>query len=232
MKKTILNFLFLSLTISVIAQDDVRTFESFRKVEAATNVQVELIKSNEHRAEIWIEKGNLEELKLEQFGSRLKIKWTDRAKLWRGNNYNRKAIIKLYYKDLTGLSASAGARIEGSDRIKADDFEIDASSGGHLQIELNANTVDADVSSGGWAEVEGSTKRLVVDASSGGSFRGKGFEAADVKARASSGGNAKVWATDSIEASSSSGGNVRYRGNPSNKDISSSKWSGGSVRAM
>ena len=46
------------------------------------------------------------------------------------------------------------------------------------------------------------------------------------------GGNAKVWATDSLEASSSSGGNVRYRGNPSEKDISSSKWSGGSAKSM
>ena len=232
MKKSILNFLFLALSISIFAQDDVQTFDSFKKVEAATNVEVELIKSNEHKAEIWIEEGDLEELKIEQFGSRLKIKWTDRAKIWRGDNHKRKAKIKLYYKELTAISVSAGARVNSRDMIKADDFEIDASSGGHMNLEVKANTVDADVSSGGSAEIEGSTGRLVVDASSGGLFRGQDFEATRVKARASSGGNAKVWATDSLEASSSSGGNVRYRGNPSERDISSSKWSGGSVRSM
>jgi len=232
MKKTILNFLFLALSVSVFAQDDIQTFDSFKKLEAATNVEVELIQSNENKAEIWVEKGDIEELKLEQFGSRLKIRWTDRAKLWRGDNYNRKAKIKLYYKELTGVSVSAGAKVTGRDMIKADDFEIDASSGGHMNLEIKANTIDADVSSGGWAEIDGSTRRLVVDASSGGSFKGQDLEASDVKARASSGGNAKVWATDSLEASSSSGGNVRYRGNPTDKDISSSKWSGGSVRSM
>ena len=111
MKKSILNILFLALSISLFAQDDVQTFDSFKKVEAATNVIVELIKSNEHKAEIWIEEGDLEELKIEQFGSRLKIKWTDRAKIWRGDNHNRKAKIKLYYKELTGVSVSAGARV-------------------------------------------------------------------------------------------------------------------------
>ena len=170
-------------------------------------------------------------LKLEQFGSRLKIKWDNNNGIWRSNR-NRKANIKLYYKDLTAISVSAGAKIEGTDMIRSSDFELSASSGGRVSIELKSNTVEVDVSSGGSASVSGSSERLVVEASSGGNFKGSDLEASEVRASASSGGNARVWATDMLRADASSGGNVKYRGNPSKRDISSSKWSGGSVRSM
>ena len=232
MKNLFLIFAMLTLSIGLKAQDDVQSFEKFTKVEVATSVTVELIKSNEHKAEIWVEDGDLEELKQEQFVNRLKIKWEDRGKIWRGDNYKRKARVKVYYKELNGLAVSAGGKINGDEMIKADDFEMEASSGGQMNIELSASVVDVDVSSGGGIKVEGQTKRLVVDASSGGSFKGSDLKAMDVKANASSGGNARVWATERIDAKASSGGNVKYKGDPKNRDISNSKWSGGSVRPM
>lgn len=230
MKKSILSFLFVSISVFIIAQDDSRDLDKFTKIDAATSVNIELIKSNQHKAEIWIDEGDLEELKVEVFGNTLKVKWIDRAKLWRGDNWNRKATLKIYYKSIDELSVSAGARIVSDDQIKTDHFEIDASSGGKAVVEVDAEVIDANVSSGGSLDIEGTTDELVVDASSGGSFHGKELESRRVKAKASSGGNAKVWATQRIEANASSGGNVKYRGNPSERDISSSKWSGGHVR--
>jgi len=230
MKKSILFIFLLGSAITIVAQDQVMDLDKFTKVDAATSVNIELIKSNEHKAEIWIEEGSPDELKVEVFGNKLKIKWEDRAKLWRNDNWKRKATLKVYYKSIDELSVSAGARVESDDKFKVDDFEVDASSGGRVSIEVNADVIDADVSSGGVVDIEGSTSKLMISASSGGSFQGKELESKEVRARASSGGTAKVWATERIDASASSGGNVRYKGNPSHKDISSSKWSGGNVR--
>lgn len=230
MKKLILSFLLIGYAVALIAQDDVKDLDKFTKVDAATSVQIELIQSNQHKAEIWIDEGELNELKVEVHGSTLKIKWEDRGKVWRGDNWKRKATLKVYYKSIDEISVSAGARIESDDTIKTDDFEIDASSGGRVSVNVNADVVDSHVSSGGSVDISGETDKLVVNASSGGSFSGKELEAKEVRAKASSGGTAKVWATERIEASASSGGNVKYRGNPSERDISSSKWSGGAVR--
>ncbi|MBT8220204.1 MAG: DUF2807 domain-containing protein [Bacteroidia bacterium] len=230
MKKHLLFLCSLLLTGSLLAQDDTRSFDDFVRLSVSTSVKVELIQSSSNKAEIWIEDGELEDLYTDQSGERLKIYW--KSNDW-GNKWNkRKARIKLYYSDLEAIQVSAGGRVEGSETIRAEDFDVNASSGGGVDISLSADRVDADVSSGGWVEVEGSTDRLNVDASSGGSFKGADLKAKRVIADASSGGNARVWATESIEAEASSGGNVRYKGNPTKKDISSSKWSGGAVRAM
>lgn len=225
-------FLFLSSVFFVSAQDMTKSLGDFSRVDAATSVTIELIQSSNTKAEVWIDEGEEEDFVLEQLGSRVSIKWKDRAKIWRGSNYKRKATVKLYYKSLDAIEVSAGARVYGTDRIKADDFDLEASSGGGVEIDIKARSIDADISSGGWVELEGSSEKLRVEASSGGSFRASKCEVKDVRANASSGGNAKVWATKSISAKASSGGNVKYRGNPSNKDISSSKWSGGSVRSI
>lgn len=230
MKKLLLPLFFLGCTIAVFAQDKTIELDRFTEIDAATSVFIELIKSNEHKAEVWIKEGDIDELQVEVIGNTLRVKWKDRGKLWRGDNWKRQAELKVFFKTIDDIDVSAGAQIECDDVIKAEDIDINASSGGRIDIEVKASVVDANVSSGGMANIEGTTDKLVVTANSGGGFGGKELEAGDVKANASSGGNAKVWATKSIKAKANSGGNVRYRGNPSQKDIESSKWSGGSVR--
>lgn len=223
----------LALCTSILfAQDMTTSLGDFSRVDAATSVSVELIQSDDTRAEVWIEEGDRDDFVLEELGSRISIKWKDRAAIWKKGNMKRKATVKLYYKTIDAIEVSAGAKVRSDDVIKASDFDLEASSGGGIDIQIKAESIDADVSSGGWVEVSGSSDKLRVEASSGGSYRGKDCEVKDVRANASSGGNAKVWVTESISAKASSGGNVKYKGNPSKKDISSSKWSGGSVRAL
>lgn len=230
MKKLALFALTIMLSTTILAQDDTRTFDDFSRLSASTSVKIELIKSNTNKAEIWIEDGDLGDLYTDQSGERLKIYW--KSKDWGNKMRKRNARIKLYYSDLEAINVSAGAMVHGDELIRAEDFDLQASSGGGVEIMVKADRIDADVSSGGWVEIKGTTDRLNVDASSGGSFRGADLEAKKVIAEASSGGNARVWATEMIEADASSGGNVKYKGNPTKKDISSGKWSGGSVRSM
>jgi hypothetical protein len=230
MKQLTLSTLLILITAGLWAQDKTYNLDDFSELYASTSVKIELIKSSENKAEVEIVKGDADDFRLEESGDNLEIYWKNKSGYnW---NNNRQANVTLYYTDIDKINVSAGANVFGDDVIQAESFDANVSSGGKLEISLNADKLKTDVSSGGSFTVEGTTNTLQVVASSGGYFGGKKLEAVNVKAKANSGGAAKVWATSSIKASSNSGGAVSYKGDPKNTDIKKDKWSGGSVSKM
>ncbi len=230
MKQLKLSTLLLLITTGLWAQDKTYNLDNFSKLYASTSVKIELVKSNENRAEVEFVKGDPDDFRLKESGDNLDIYWKSKSGFNWGNK--RQANVTLYYTDIDKIDVSAGANVYGDDAIKADDFDANADSGGKLDIVVNANKVKSEVSSGGNLTIEGTANTLKVNASSGGYFGGKNLEVAKVNAKANSGGAAKVWATESIKASSNSGGSISYKGDPKNTDIKKDKWSGGSVSKM
>ncbi|NNE25603.1 MAG: DUF2807 domain-containing protein [Saprospiraceae bacterium] len=221
-------FIFL-LALTSSAQDDVRRLSSFSELSVSGGITVDLYEG-QPKAEIEMIKGDLDKLVTEVKGDKLKI-YFDNGK-WGWSNGNNKAKIKLYFRSLDGISASAGCKIEGHSLITADRFDADASSGARMEVNVEASSIDSDVSSGASTYISGEAKRLSVDVSSGGSFVGSDLKANDVDADVSSGGSVKVWATKSLTADASSGGSIKYKGNPDKTNIDAGKYSGGSVRKM
>ncbi len=221
----------LSSTI-ILAQVESLELKTFDKIDVATGVEVSIVEGSP-KAEINVIRGDRDDLIVEVSGGELMIKF--KSKNWglnSGNN-NRKAKVKLYTSSkIRAIEASSGASIYSDIMFEADKFEADASSGASVAIGVEARTVDAEVSSGASLSIDGSAKHLEADASSGASLNAKKLKAKSVEADASSGASVKVWATDDIEASASSGASIRYRGEPSNTDLSPSKYSGGSISRM
>ena len=230
MKQWIMSTLILLTSMSCFAQDQTLNLSAFNNLYASTSVDIELIQSDQNKAEVNIIKGDPDQFKISDSGNTLKIYWKSNS----GNNWNnnRKAEVTLYYTDLESIDVSAGANVYGKETMKVEDFEARVDSGGRLDLVLEANEIEVDVNSGGNFTAEGTANKLEVDANSGGYFKGKKLEVSHVDAHANSGGNAKVWATSSIKASANSGGNVSYKGEPTNKKIKKDKWSGGSVRKI
>ncbi len=219
----------IGLILSLTANGQTIDLGDFDYLKASTSVSVNLIPSASNRAEVEMIKGDFDKLIVEVKGETLVIKFKNKKFGW-GNS--GKANIDLYFKNLEGLDISAGSSVVTNDLLKVNKFTIDASSGSNCNLELDARDIDLDVSSGSSVTLRGVTDELSIDASSGSSVNALRLEANEVNAEASSGASAKVWATQSIEAEASSGASVNYKGEPTQKNIDESKYSGGSVRAI
>ena len=229
MKSILFSLVFVSLSLSVTAQDLSKSFEAFDNVSVSGSFEVDLYQGSP-KADVTMVKGDIEDLKMEVKRSTLYISFKNKSGVSWGNN--RKALVDLYVQDLEGISVSAGSSVNSEFIIVADDFDANASSGATLSIALESKDLDADVSSGASLEIEGNSDRLNVDVSSGGSYKGKRLKAKDVDADVSSGGSIKVWVTDSLEADASSGGSIKYKGDPKQTDLDAGKWSGGSIKKI
>ena len=144
-------------------------------------------------------------------------------------NY-RKVDVKVYvtFVKLNKFSASSAGTIFSESPIKADDIEIQTSSAGNIELNLEGRRIEASASSAGQIDLKGRARSLVSDASSAGQINAYDLECEEVQAEASSGGAVKVSVQNSLNANASSGGSVRYRGNPGKSMTHSS--SGGSVK--
>lgn len=221
----------LFFSLSVYAQDKTFDLSSFTSIDASSGIEITLYKG-EPRADVIMKKGDIDDLVIKQSGQNLVLNFKQKISFF-GNSGNRQAVVSLYYDtDISDVQVSAGASVECDETMKVNAMDCDASSGGTIELIVEANTTDIDVSSGASVEIEGRTDQLDVDVSSGASFNGKNFKAEKVDADSSSGASAKVWVTNEIDASSSSGGSIRYKGDPTKKDLDSGKWSGGSISKM
>lgn len=225
-------FLIAVLTsLGLIAQNEVSTLENFDALDVSGGFDVSIFEGSP-KAEITVNKGDLEGVKMKVKNGTLYITYEKNKSGWGWNSGSYNIDIDLYVPNLEEISTSAGADVYGEYKFTAEDFEVEASSGSKISIEIDAQYVEVDASSGAFIEIEGDTKSLEVDISSGAAFNGKKLEAEKVEADASSGASAKVWATERISADASSGASIRYKGDPAKTDLDPGKWSGGSISRM
>ena len=228
--RIVLMGLFACLFLSHTSIAQTRNLEAFEKLNVSGGIEVTLIKSNQHKAEVEMVRGDYDDLVTELKGDVLVIKFKSKNLSWGTNN--NKAKIDLHYSTLRGFDISAGSTVKGNDAISANSMDIDVSSGATCSIEVETGELTVDVSSGATCSLRGSADEQEVDVSSGASYNGDKLASKNADVDASSGASAKVWVTDRLVADASSGASIRYKGNPKKTDIDSGKWSGGSVKKM
>lgn len=129
--------------------------------------------------------------------------------------------------DVNEIHVSSGADLETQSLLHLEKCDISVSSGADAKIEIIAGELSCSVSSGADAVLKGKADFFSGSASSGSDLRAKELIARKCRAKASSGGDVSVYASESIEANASSGGDVSYYGNP--EKVNASDSSGGDV---
>jgi len=117
--------------------------------------------------------------------------------------------------------------IRATDKFTCDVLNIDISSAGDLNMEVEANTIDISISSSGDCDIWGRTVDLDAQLSSAGDLNAFDLEADYVKVRVSSAGDASVYANKEIEMTATSAGNIYYKGDA--EVIRSTTSSAGSI---
>ena len=92
---------------------------------------------------------------------------------------------------------------------------------------VEAEILDVSSSTSGTIKVEGNAKEIEATAATGGQIRAYELNADDVYAKANTGAEVRVSASERLKGSANTGGSIRYKGSP-RADIRTN--TGGSVR--
>lgn len=135
--------------------------------------------------------------------------------------------VHIVYKKLDEINISSAGDVEGINRLTADELDINMSSAGDLNLEVEARSINIDISSAGNATLSGKVDELQADLSSVGDLDAFDLSARKARVNASSAGNARICASEEVDLNASSAGDIHYKGDP--KTININKSSAGSI---
>ncbi|MDE5421296.1 DUF2807 domain-containing protein [Ancylomarina sp. DW003] len=204
---------------NLVKQD--REIGHFTAISAGTGLDVYVVQGEREAVTVETDENLQDNIITEVRGNKLVVKVEDRIR--------RAKAMSVYITlvDINKLNISSGCDFETKSRIKVSELDIEVSSGADAKLDINADKLSCSVSSGADADLWGTANYFYAKASSGSDLDAHKLTAKICKAKASSGADVTVNATEEIDASASSGGDVSYYGNPTRVDVNTS--SGGDV---
>lgn len=201
-------FSFNALAQSVITKN----LGDFTTLKVYNGIEVELIKSNEHKLEITGEKSEI--VKIKNVNNTLKLSLPFSLKP-ENNAADGKVLIKLYYnKDIAIIDANEGSTITGKDIIQ-DKLEVNTQERAFINLVIKVKYLEVRASSGGMIKLTGATKNQNVDVDLYGIYNGFGLKSeVNSTVKAGTGAKAEILAGEILNAKVSFGGSIFYKGNP------------------
>ncbi|RXQ96127.1 DUF2807 domain-containing protein [Ancylomarina salipaludis] len=204
---------------NVVKQD--REIGHFSAISAGTGLDVFVVQGDKEAITVEADENLQDNIITEVRGDKLVVKVEDRIR--------RATAMSVYITlvDVNEIHISSGCDFKTKSTINTKNLDIEVSSGADAKLDIHADQLSCSVSSGADADLWGTANYFYGKASSGSDLNARELSAKVCKAKASSGADVTVNATEEIEASASSGGDVNYYGNPSKVDVNTS--SGGDV---
>lgn len=221
--KTQLTLAFLFMSAILFAQDkETRSLDKFSELRVSEGIELIARKGNENSIEIEVSRIDLDRVITEVRGDRLSVH------LRRGNYRSKRVKAYLTYtEEMERIVVNTGAEAVFEDMIKTNRLDVRTSTSGLLEAKIQVKYLDMSASTSGRVELTGDADEVEATASTGGTIYAYNVEASDVYARANTGADVRVHATDRLRASAGTGGSVSYRGKPRTDTRTNT---GGSVR--
>lgn len=224
MKKYILiNFLVLSNML--FSQSTVtKKLGDFYKIKVYNGINIELIRSQEHKIQVTGEKS--QKIKIKNTNGILKISLKFPDLLADG-----KANVKLYYnEDIQVIDGNEGSIITGKS-INQSHIEVKAQEGAFIELEIKTKHLQVKSSTGGIIKLSGSSKNQEIDLDLYGVYHGYDLIVSDnTTVNAGTGSKAEVKVGETLNVKVSFGGSVFYKGSP--EVIENKKVAGGIIKQM
>ena len=228
-KFAVLLLSFLAGSITYAQDSETRNVGSFDGVKVSSGISAELVRGSTNQVDISAEGIDLDKVTTEIKNGVLKVgvetKWWNN---WGGRKKSRVKAVITYTDDLSGIAAGSGSSLTSEQTIESDQLDLDVSSGASMDLDIEVDDASIDISSGATLRLSGNAQSTEIDLSSGSNINAYSFTTKRADIDGSSGSTAKIHVVDALVADVSSGASVKYKGNPSKRDID--KSSGGSVR--
>ncbi|MES2411058.1 MAG: head GIN domain-containing protein [Bacteroidota bacterium] len=217
MKKLVYSLLLIS---TVALAQETKDVGDFSKVTSFDRIDVFLIPSDENKVQIDGKEAG--EVELINKNGELKIRMP-LTKLLDGDNIS----VTVYYKKITAAEANEGSRIACGDKISSVVFDVIAKEGSEIKLILDVEKLNVRTANGSKVSLEGNADIQDVLVNSGGIYEAKKLESQITTVSCNAGGEADVFATQSVDAKVRAGGNITIYGNP--KKINSKVVAGGNI---
>jgi|TARA_B110000908_G_scaffold104752_1_gene123393 hypothetical protein len=196
----------------------------FYKIKVYNGINIELIRSQEHKIQVTGEKS--QKIKIKNTNGILKISLKFPDLLADG-----KANVKLYYnEDIQVIDGNEGSTITGKS-INQSHIEVKAQEGAFIELEIKTKHLQVKSSTGGIIKLSGSSKNQEIDLDLYGVYHGYDLIVSDnTTVNAGIGSKAEVKVGETLNVKVSFGGSVFYKGSP--EVIENKKVAGGIIKQM
>ena len=124
---------------------------------------------------------------------------------------NGEVVVDISVPTLTSVHSSSGSRVFARN-ISSDEFDLNASSGAEIQIDIECDNLYVESSSGAEIMLEGLCTSTNIESSSGAEVEARKFKTQYLESRASSASEINVKVLSKFTGSSSSGAEINIYG--------------------
>lgn len=195
----------------------------FKEVKVYDLIEVNLIKSNENK--VLVKGDNVDDIQIVNKNGILKIKMV-LDKIFHGES----TFVEVYFKEIKLIDGNEGAKITVNETLTQDVLELKTQEGASIKVGLDVDRLTVRSVTGGIVQASGMAKNVAVVLNTGGIFEGKPLRSDTASVKVTTGGNAEVFASQSVDINIKAGGDVVVYGNP--KEVNKSTFAGGRVKIM
>lgn len=220
----LLTLVMLMITVSAFSQRVAeKNVGDFKEIKVYDLIAVNLIKSNENK--VLIKGDNVDDIQIVNKNGVLKIKMA-LDKIFHGEN----TFVEVHYKEIRLIDGNEGAKITVNETLAQDALELKTQEGASIKVGLEVGRLTVRSVTGGIVQASGKAKDIEVVLNTGGIFEGKPLKGNTASVKITTGGNAEVFASDSVDINIKAGGDVVVYGNP--KEVNKNTFAGGRVKIM
>ncbi len=187
-----------------------RNLSNFDIVSSSGSFNIEIIKDSiSPRVEIEAEGNLIDFIETNVNGNELEIHNERRTNI----SHTKPINIKVFTNNLSGINLS-GSGIINSNTFTGNNFEVGLSGSGNINFGFSGNSLTCSISGSGRISMIGKVIRQDIKVSGSGAIDALDMESENTIVDISGSGNAKIFATHSLDATISGSGDVTYKGNP------------------
>lgn len=188
-----------------------RDVAAFSRIDVSRGIQV-IAKQGSASSTIALEADDniLPYIETKIIGSKLVITINENV------NVQTKSPMKVYITapEISEFEVSSAASVTGDGTWKANMMEIDLSSAGKVELNVNIGELKIDISSAANAVLEGNANKLEADISSAAKLDASKLAAKTADIEVSSAAKASIQVTEELSYDVSSAGSLKYSGDP------------------
>lgn len=224
---------------------EVRKLGNFTGIEVSSGIKVNFTQGDTQEVRVETDEDNLRYVSTVVKGNVLKISLTDASKKVKFN----KIFVNVVAPKLNQITTNSGSSLTILNTLRDNELNIETTSGsllngdfdirnfakilitsgGNLNVNLNANQLNFEGTSGSNATINGKVLQANFQLTSAANCNAQNLIVEKAVANAASAANLTINVSGTLTANASSGGKIRYKGNPENIIENINKISGGKL---
>jgi len=185
-----------------------RTISQFNSLEIHGSYEIILVKDINNKIEIEGEENLIPYISTDVIDNTLQISNTEKIKT------NKTIKIFIPFKQLSRIYSGGASSIRSTSIVYSDKLELNMNGAGHIDLELEVETLEIDLSGTGMIYLSGNVEMEDLNLSGAGNLDASNLVSKQCNIDLSGIGSVSIHVEDHLKANLSGVGGIKYKGNP------------------